>query len=198
MRLVKEISGDATKICFREEEGQMTILYASRGNGDLGWAIFSRKSGTEHKIVIDKDNNAYPVFDELYNTIASAKIFEDDDVELYKKYNKSLYNDLFNEKTKTITWHSDNAYYECANILKIIKKDDSFHIVFSIQPSIEGKNEDTNSKNYITIRICNEGCRYYPFNLAFMEMFNKLVNIEFDEIEDHNKEESFVKKIGRL
>ena len=31
-----------------------------------------------------------------------------------------------------------------------------------------------------------------------MEMFNKLVNIEFDEIEDHNKEESFVKKIGRL
>lgn len=31
-----------------------------------------------------------------------------------------------------------------------------------------------------------------------MVMFNKLVNVEFDEIEDNNKEDSFVKRIGRL
>ena len=195
MKLVKEISGDVTKICFREEEGQMIILYASHGNGDLGWSIFSREKGKKHEIVIDKDNAAYESFDKLYEKIASAKIFEEDDEDKYRKYNASNYNDLFNENTKTIEWHSDNAFYGCANILKIIKEDNLFRIEFSIQPSIKGKSEDKHSDNYIVIRMCNEGSRYYPFNIAFMELFSNLKDIEFDEIEDYNKGKTFFKSL---
>ena len=74
---------------------------------------------------------------------------------------------------------------------------------FSIQPHINGYDEDFHSPTYIPIRFRNSGSSYDPFNIVFMKMYNEMKNI--DDINDighqihieeylYNKEKILVKK----
>ena len=97
-------------------------------------------------------------------------------------YNKSNYNELFNQNTRTITWHSDETAWLVSNILTIKEEKDIFIIEFTTQEYIKGYDHDFNSPNYIPIRFRNSGSFYDPFNLIFMRMYNNIKNI--DDIND--------------
>lgn len=106
-------------------------------------------------------------------------LFEDfeEDKDRYRVYNRSNYQELFDEENKTITWYSDETAHEVANYLKIVKENDCFVITFNIQEYIEGYDRDFASLYYIPIRFRNSGSRYDPFNVIFMRMYEKLKKI---------------------
>ena len=76
-----------------------------------------------------------------------------------------------------------NVYENIAFGLKIKKMDNIFRVEFSSQPHIDGYDEELNQPGYMSIRFCNSGSRYAPFNILFMRMFNKLQ--EVDDVNDY-------------
>ena len=111
--------------------------------------------------------------------------------------NKSNYKELFDKDNNTITWYSDETNHDFANILKIKKEEDSFKLEFYLQPHVDGFDEDFT----IPIRFCNSGSQYDPFNVIFMRMYNKMVNIDFNNdyedqvsIKEYLESEKKVKK----
>ena len=219
MKYIKEQNNDTTTIYFREEDKQMRILYASRGNGDLYWSIYFKDSGDKHEIIITKEKiNIYKTFEELFTDMKDINIFTEDDPfwltgkerkkyiaeerkrhleekERCRLYGEHNYFELYDKDNEIITWYSDETNWKVANILKIKKEDDSFRVVFSIQPHIDGYDEDMNSENYISIRFRNSGSRYQPFNVVFMNMFNKLRNLELVDEDEYTTPKKKVKKI---
>ena len=69
-------------------------------------------------------------------------------------------------QTSTITWYSDNIYDERANILRITKSANNITLNFTDNP-------DDPAFGF-SIRICNSGSKYDPFNICFMKLFNEL------------------------
>lgn len=195
MRLIKEESEFGLNVFL--EDSCKYICFSFGGNGDLYWSIHSKNKDDNYFVITKENYNLYSLFLQLYNDIENINIFDVNDVPLfietkeeideyikqrrehieYQKYkcrnlNGSNYNELFNKDKNTITWYSDETAREVANILKIIKCDDYFRIEFYIQPHIKGYDEDFHTKNYIPIRFRNSGCRYDPFNIVFMKMYN--------------------------
>lgn len=170
------------------EEGNTTFQIVFRGNLDLYWIIKSSEESDKHSFTITKENyGVYILFDELYRNVEDINIFdkrrtkrEKGEDRLYYRY---TYNELFDKDNKTITWYSDETAHEVSNILKIKKEDESFKLDFSIQPHISGYDRDFNSPHFIPIRFRNSGSSYYPFNVVFMKMYNKLVKL--DDINDY-------------
>ncbi len=132
------------------------------GDGDLYWIInnidcLKNKEYSYDYFEITKENYAvYALFEQLVNDIKNINIFDkleiefqsyiDEDIEMdeeldkqrYRKFNMSHYNDLYDEKTNTITWISDETAFKIANKVQIKKIKDKFIIEFSTQPYIEG------------------------------------------------------------
>ena len=176
-------------------------------NGDLYWYIqYSEKQ--ENKVTFEiskKESEMYNIFSELYEIIKNREIYkvnsyelefcetEEEKKELYERKrnlneNASVYinyNLLFQDKT--ISWHSDSTIYDEANIVNISKTEEKIILEFILY------NKDMADED--SIRFSNSGSRYKPFNLVFMEMFQKLQQINLS----YNKqEESKQKKIRRL
>ena len=121
----------------------------------------------------------------------------------YKKYNSSLYNDLYDEKNEIITWYSDETNIKTANYVKIAKKENEFVLEFNTQPDIIGYDSDFKTNYNIPVRFRNSGSRYDPFNIIFMKMYNKMDQLDdiLDEghqitVEEYlyNQDRSLVKK----
>jgi len=138
------------------------------GNFDLYWLPENHK---ENRIFeIDKsDKITYSVFNQLFNAVAK----QDD------KYRPVL-------KDNTITFVSEEWPEEEANVLNIIKRENSFTIKFV-------KNEDKGNWTYphigCTICFCNSGSRVPNVEQVFMQMFNHLayetnfIQCEYGEVE---------------
>ena len=111
------------------------LFISFEGNLDLYFTIYGKNI---NEFIIAKENmTIYNLFDNLYNDIKNINVFEKEYVpfyiqtdqekedylkktkEEYRLYNKSNYNELFDEKNKTITWYSDETAHEVANYLKI-------------------------------------------------------------------------------
>ncbi len=205
MRISKVENEFGLQIFIEEDNSYLSILYG--GNLDLYWSIHSNKRTLENDsktdtFTITKENyKLYNLFENLYNDIKEINIFEDfeEDKDRYRVYNRSNYQELFDEENKTITWYSDETAHEVANYLKIKKETDCFIINFNIQENIEGYDSDFNSSLYdISIRFSNSGSRYDPFNIIFMRMYERLKTI--DDTNDyghqiHIEEYLYAKKV---
>jgi hypothetical protein len=179
MKLTKEKDQFGTQVHLKEDENELIIKYG--GTGDLYLTIKSNDVEKHNTISITKENyELYKLFDQLYEDVKNINLYEDREVdeEIYRVYNYANYNELFNKEEETLTWYSDETAHDAANILKIKKENDSYKVSFDTQPNIKGCDEDSKSDYHISIRLCNSGSRYYPFNSVFMNMYNNLLDLE--------------------
>ncbi len=172
------------------------------GNGDLYWELFPKILFDEEiklpeEIIetfeVSKDDDyIYEVFDELYTRIKECNVFsknklglenyglkEDSLTEEEKKLvvesakehlrKTSRHSDLFNNEV--VSWHTENALYEEGNIVNIYKKTDKYLIEFKY-------NKKSIDELDFSIRFCNSGSTYQPFNLVFMNAYNELCEYE--------------------
>jgi len=141
------------------EDGMFTISF--EGVLDLFWNYLSPDIFNETKKTFEiskEDEQFYELIENLYNNIKS-----NEKLEIYNS-NKLFQNDK-------ILWHSDDYTYEDSAILEIKKNGESYNITF-----YKGKTDVR--KHTFSIRICNSGSRYKPFNQFFMEMYRELKNYE--------------------
>ena len=68
-------------------------------------------------------------------------------------------------KDGIIEFYSDNIYNERANKLEISKEDNNIIFNFINNP------KDPSGYGF-SIRVCNSGSKYTPFNVCFMRLFN--------------------------
>jgi len=225
MKVIKNETQFGLTILFDDENKFLTVTFG--GNGDLYWSIHC-KNDTDKKIIITKENySVYALFEQLFTDVENINIFYEIDIPFhietleekneylkdrkqelenekkgYRLFNRSNYNELYDNDNKTITWYSDETAHEVANILKIKKIDDTFVVEFFTQPYIKGYDRDFHSKYYIPIRFRNSGSRYDPFNIFFMRMYHKMH--ELDDVNDighqinveeylYNKEKKLIK-----
>ena len=163
--ILEKIDGPfGMQVFFRDELSDslnkcLKIFYG--GNGDLYWVINCNQRAIKQDFKITKDNeDAYILFEELFNDV--------------KRLNTENSKEPYDEEKNTITWYSDDNYYDNANILKITKSEEVFEIEFYVQPTKEEERSRFLGRN-IEVRLCNSGSRYEPFNTAFMKMYNKMV-----------------------
>ncbi len=210
-----------------EDNKKLTILFG--GNGDLYWIFNNKDCSCFEEIhtdtfTITKENyKLYELFNILYDDIEKLRVFDRDEIpyyvesredyinwlnekELEKKrcimFGYSNYNTLFDENNKTITWYSDETNRLVSNYVKIIKKEETFELVFGTQEYIDGYEREDNFLGTIGVRFRNSGSSYDPFNVSFMKMFQELEKIDdvLDEghqvhIEEYLYNEGLVKKL---
>lgn len=183
IEIIKEQNDFSTTIILNDNNKYLQLLVG--GNGDLYWNIHFT-SGTSEFIINNENEELYSIFNELYNDIKDINIFDfEDNKEKYIKYNFGNYKELYNPNSNTITWYSDEASHEVANVMKIKKEYNLFRIYFCTQKYIEGYNKDFNKKGYITIRISNSGSIYSPFNIVFMRMYNNLKELDKNKVKKY-------------
>ena len=207
MIVKKEKSAFGLNIFLEENDKQLGFTFG--GNGDLYW-IIKTKNNTDKTFIITKENySIYELFQSLFSDIEQISIFTYDEGDLpyyieteqekadyfeelskqnekekikYREFNYANYHELFDSDSKTITWYSDETAHEVANILKIRKEEEQFIIDFSIQPHLDGYDDDFHKEHYIPIRFRNSGSSYSPFNLVFMRMYNAMKAV--DDVND--------------
>lgn len=194
MKVIKQENEFGTIISFQELDNIFEVSFC--GNFDLYWTIHSKEENDHHNFIITKENyEVYKLFEELFDDIENIKIFDEDfsfytkteeeiayEKNMYRLYNHSNYNELFDKENNTITWYSDETNHEVANILKIKKEEETFRIEFYIQSYKNGYDRDFNSSHHIPIRFRNSGSSYDPFNTVFMRMYKKMNQL--DDVND--------------
>lgn len=164
------------------------------GNGDLYWTYMPKTSFdeclSEYEFNITKENYfLYRSFDELYNSVINNIPFGEKIDEVSSDFNSSFRIGL-NIQNKII-WYSDEFPLEEASFVSIEKEDEEFKIKFS-----RSKN-DSLMQTY-SVRFRNSGSRYAPYNVVFMNMYNKLRNYDYQmhisEIEYQKEKKNKIKK----
>lgn len=158
------------------EEGIFKIFFLN--NGDLYWDLVYAGERLEipdiYEYIITKDNYyLYNCFEKLYKAIEENKPYSNSNFDREDK-NKELYNNDVQQKLfkdGKIEWHSDEFYYDESSVLTISKNDNTFRVQFK---------RSTNNDLFTTydVKICNSGSRYYPFNVTFMNMYNKVLDYD--------------------
>ena len=193
------------KDIFLEEKNNVLIMTFG-GNGDLYWVIREKKPKERElkhgTFIITKENyRIYSAFESLYNNIKEINFFDPYDIppfmysyeenleyinerkERCRKYNDSNYNELFNPKTNTITWYSDETHHDVANYVTVKRNEDNYKIDFNTQPRKKDYDNEYNGFG-ISIRFRNSGSSYDPFNAFFMQMYNSIQDV--DDVNDIN------------
>ena len=150
MKVIKSENQFGPIIIFDEESKFLRFTFG--GNGDLYISFYSKKGNAETSFSITKENyGAYILFEQLFYDIENINIFDEnyipfyieteeekleyfkrrkEEIEFEKKryriFNRSNYNELYDDDNKVITWYSDETAHEVANILKIKKNNDEF------------------------------------------------------------------------
>lgn len=190
-------------------DGTKRFQIAYGGNFDLYWSIIDSnvKEETNYEsFAITKENYyIYDAFETLYNDIKTCNIYEEDDI--FDSYKPSYLDEDEDMKQRTlerlkrvqgrlfidnaIIWYSDDGDYEFDEIVKISKVGDSFLVEF-----IKTDKFDKDEVHYlpfyhlgISIRFRNSGCRYEPFEMPFMKMYNRLCEYNPDFHQIHMEEQ---------
>lgn len=186
-------------------EGEKTLKFIFGGNLDLYISIYDKnlkriKEGDTSEFLITKENYAvYSLFEELYEKIISGNIFSKDS-ELFKITNNlnsdrnmrvAIEKGLINYDDE-IEWHCDNYPKGEGDSLKIIKEEEQYRLIFKRHSNKKG--EDFND---LSIRICNSGSRYLPFNCCFMDLYNGLQKIDPDNYQQHIEEFIYKQKVKK-
>lgn len=172
-------------------------------NGDLYWKIDDNKDSKIKLFEIKKkDYQVYELFEILYNDIKNKNIYN-----IYNEINmctskeqiQKVYNSYEQEKNYicdyedinsdlSITWVSDNNYYNISNFVTILKEDDKFRLIFNLR--------DYQSRN--VIQFSNSCSRYKPYNICFMKHFRNLYNLEINKNQIHIDEYLYLKKVKKI
>ena len=185
------------------EDNNKKLVIQFMNNGDLYWVICDTINSNIKLFEITKeDYQIYELFELLYNDIKSKNIYnvyeeikkcisKEQILKVYRKYeehNKYIkeYDDL--NSTESITWVSDNNYYDIANTVDILKEEDKYILVFRLR--------DYQSKN--SIRFSNSGSRYRPYNRCFMKHFKNLYNLQINRNQINIEEYMYLKKVKKL
>ena len=187
--LYVEINNDYV-INFIDNTKVFRILFG--GNLDLYWQCYDYNQNDENAKVIfeiTKDNYLiYELFNELYHNIKNCHIFKvnnlnlsfchnrEDEDSLYKEVtylnniykNSEIYKRIFDGNQ--ITWISDDERF---NLLTITPSKDKYILEFT--PGKESIYLDN-----LSIRFRNSGSYYHPFNILFMDMYNKIISGDYD------------------
>ena len=178
MEIIKKKSdfGNFYNYDFKEKDKVFKMVYL--GNGDLYYSIYNLSDSDEDikslEFSISKEDNydIYSLFEQLYDSIVNITFTEEDCLtcDVYPK---------LVDKDKTICWVSDDDPLEKGDRVSITKNDDTITLTFS-----RLENNLHKSPCSISIRFCNSGSRYMPFNVPFMVLFNKMQkeDIEYHQI----------------
>ena len=170
---------------FSKDNSNLKISYG--GNYDLYLALSDGEIVPEDENVVKtfnitkEDGQLYNAFDELYQNIINGNPFgEGNDSSGYNYRDRYEYQRLVDENGN-IVWVSDDGPEDRVDRLVFSKEDDAYKLSFYRVD----KELDSGFKNPlgISVRICNSGSRYDPFNCAFMLMYEKIQEIDTKENE---------------
>ena len=203
MEIIKKESnnydGIGREIVFKEEDKIFILSFAR--NLDLYFSFFSKN---DQSFEITKENNyIYICFLKLYDDIKNNNLYEVDsfdlkdartkeDIECIYEQNKEMneyakrhshYDELFHNDM--ITWNSDDndGYIKNAGTVTIKKENDKFILSFSDRVT--------------SVRFRNSGSYYAPYNILFMEMFNRLMKYDKDDNQIHIEESLHKQKVRK-
>ena len=198
--------------------GDKKLIISFDNNLDLKWTLTKT---TKEKLILEsfeitKENYAiYTLFEQLYNNVKNASIFDiNTEIALFnsglstfnslseiydyyikdveKRKNSPVYQELFDGNT--ITWYSDEIYSDSNDALKITFDGDKFILEFAKRK----QNELLSSPYSIPIKFKNNGSKYFPFNILFIQMSEELqnYNTKFHQIhiEEYLYEQKILKK----
>ena len=176
---------------IKMDEGAFEILFAP--NGDLYWRYLCEENildAPERKeFTITKENYfIYGLFFDLYRSIKQNKIYFD--IEESDCFHVKGENKLF--KNGVIDWYSDEFPDDIASRLIIKKEEESFKLTF-----IKSKEDYDGIFMTYSIRFRNSGSRYHPYNIVFMNMYNKLKKHDFDNHQIHIEEYLYNQKVKK-
>lgn len=167
-------------INFQFENGNFYISFEKDLNLYFSYLANNVDDGYKYSFVIGKDSAfVYSCFDELYDSIMNERPF---------RYSVNLANteyiyplskcavELVHEMG-IIDLHSEEAPYDKANVLQITKDDEENYVLTFI------KGEHLKNNPY-SVCLRNSDSGYDPYNAAFMIMYNKLRNHDYDHVEE--------------
>jgi len=173
-------------VFIRDGKKLLKIFYGA--NGDLYFDIFGSHNKEENSLwtatfLINENEEIYKYFEHFFNSIVGCKVFDINEIELeLHDFDNSFTNRINsiqkrNENLKmkyaykklvhndAVIWYSDNIYDENANILRIERNCGEIKLCFINNPG--------DPSFGFSIRICNSGSKYDPFNICFMNLFNQ-------------------------
>lgn len=164
-------------------EDKILVMYYGN-NLDLYWYIkknsgfsFDDINKTESFTITKDDYYLYSLFNKLYESIKANKVLFKDE-ELFKNNNTYVYNKIF--KQDHLEWISDESLDEKSNILNIIPIEDGYKLEFT---------QKYNEEFFYSIRFSNDGSRYAPFNINFMQLYDELQSYNAEDYEQINFDE---------
>ena len=190
---------------FKKNNKILNIFYA--GNLDLYMSLRDENinnydNNLELYFDITKENyQIYELFEQLYNYIIEGNpfaeyLYDDNDIFDNIDYKKIyFYKDLVNEN-KNIIWISDNGPRDAEDKLIIKKEEDYYRLIFV-------RNDKPLDCGYkspfgISIRFRNSGSYYAPYNCVFMNLYNKLNEIDLINHQIHFEELEYQKKLKKV
>lgn len=157
-------------------------------------------------ISIDDNYELFALFEGLFTRVKNASVFPpledqaiyfnmtDKEWEEYcdKRKDDQLRNGMLRQSDEyhklydsgKITWVSEDGDYEDDQLVQISKQGDNFVLEFARR---EKPDKDKNIYNSdletskFSIRFCNSGSSYKPFNIVFMDMYHALSRIKFNK-----------------
>lgn len=212
--LVKKVTNEYNSYDIILIDGNKQLKIYFMGNLDLYWSIYDYDKDIDDKVLefmITKDNyRIYELFDILFNRVKNCEVSRFDYTEMrfcnnieelkerierIKWFNDSIrrqeeYNPNKLFKNNMIEWHCDDASYEDAHVLKIMKNNEDSYLI-RIQLN------EKEQFNRHSIRFRNDRSGHNPFNVLFMDMFNKLQDYNVDDKRIHIEEYIYQKKLRR-
>lgn len=175
---------------FEIETKEGKIKISLEDNFDLYWQYINVNKEEEKELYITKEDYfIYTVFNDLYTAIKENKPWYNYPSEHEIKDKQVKFNKYPTSNDNTITFISDDGHIETGSRLIIEKtEEDIFKIIFK-----KGKIADSFFNTY-AIRISNSGSRYEPFNITFMNMYNKLKEYNYENHQIHMEEYIYSKK----
>ena len=171
--LVEDKEGRVPPSIVMDEKGkQFEITWG--GNLDLYFvASQSEQHGKDSIETIEfdikkEDSYLYQVLEELLYEISTFRILEDKPDKRLKR--QVLYTKLYDPKTGSIMWESDEGY----NIVQIQKEGEVFKITFYATDLPENNFQFFRMKNRIAIRFRTSGSNYGYCYSPFTRMYQKL------------------------
>ena len=196
MEVTKTRENFGTRITLAEGSKRFDILFG--GNLDLYWSIYNLNYDYEltyENFVITRENFfIYELFLNLYESIKNSDIYDEEETNFLFSSNNleemtesERIHKLFLERTQkrlfiddSIIWYSDDGDYADDELVRISKVGEDFLLEFFKIPKKDKDNCSYLHHHHfgISIRFRNSGCRYQPFELPFMKMYNRLCKYE--------------------
>ena len=185
---------------IQTDEGSFYITFEN--NLDLYWGLEYEenilKMPETTSLIITKENYViYSLIDRLYQRIVSGNPYDeisDEARDMFLKWTLSEQNDEALVKDGSVCWHSDDYIYENASSVTITPEGDEYIITFKKSKLAY----DAGLFMTYSVRIRNSGSRYAPFNAAFMEMYQELINYEPEYHQMHLEELMYKPKMRLL